>query len=120
MENEKQSVWAIVELFGHQRIAGLLSEYVVGGQSFVRVDVPEVFSVDGSEREGPIAAHTKLFGAGAIYAINFVDEKLARHTAQQIRHQPVSVYEARDFLRSLRPEDRQRLLEAPDRDGVHG
>ena len=34
--------WAIVEIFGHQRIAGFLSEQTIGGQSFVRVDVPDL------------------------------------------------------------------------------
>ena len=32
--------WAIVEIFGHQRIAGKVTEQTIGGCSFVRVDVP--------------------------------------------------------------------------------
>ena len=112
-QKEDQPIWAIVELFGHQQIAGRLSNYVLGGQSFVRVDVPEVLSEVGDEHAGPIAAHTKLYGAGAIYAINFVDEKIASHAAARIRHQPVSVYEARDFLRSL-GEGVKKLLASPD------
>ena len=39
--SEKKDQWAIVELFGHQRIAGKISEHAVGGCSFVRIDVPE-------------------------------------------------------------------------------
>jgi hypothetical protein len=38
--------FAIVELFGHSIISGKVSEQVIGGASFVRVDVP---AVDGTE-----------------------------------------------------------------------
>lgn len=34
--------WALVELFGHQRIAGHVTEQQIGGCQFVRVDVPEI------------------------------------------------------------------------------
>ena len=27
--------WALVELFGHQRIAGFVSEHAMGGETFV-------------------------------------------------------------------------------------
>lgn len=76
--------WAILELFGHQRIAGLLTEQVIGGCSFVRVDVPAV-------KETP--PFTKLYGQGAIYAISLVDEPIARAIAERLRERPVSVYE---------------------------
>lgn len=70
---EKFEEWAIVELFGHQKIAGRISEQQIGGTSFVRVDVPEI---DGQH---PL---TKLFGSGAIYAITITDEQTARAAAK--------------------------------------
>lgn len=33
--------WALVELMGHQRIAGLVSEQTIAGKGFIRVDVPK-------------------------------------------------------------------------------
>lgn len=60
--------WAIVELFGRQMIAGRLTTEVVGGGSFVRVDVP---ATDGAP------GFTKFFGPGAIYAITPTDEATA-------------------------------------------
>lgn len=32
--------WCIVESFGHERIAGRVTEQTIGGCSFIRVDVP--------------------------------------------------------------------------------
>jgi len=41
MTSDQTELWAVVELFGHQRIAGKISEHNLGG-TFVRVDVPSV------------------------------------------------------------------------------
>jgi hypothetical protein len=37
-ERKQFSEWAIIELFGHQRIAGRVSEQTIGGCAFVRDD----------------------------------------------------------------------------------
>lgn len=83
------SQWAVVELFGHQRIAGLLTEQSVGGCHFLRVDVPAL-----GEQKG----FTKLYGQGAIYAINFVEEAIAREVAARLRVRPVEPYELSNLL----------------------
>ena len=81
--SEKLAAWAIVELFGHTRIAGHVSEYVLGGSSFVRIDVPEV---------GDTPAFTRLYGAGAIYSITFTDEETARAAVGVLSPCPLTVY----------------------------
>ena len=83
MTEQPQDTWAIVELFGHTRIAGRLSEHTIGGCAFVRMDVPEV---DG------VPAFTRLFGQGAIYSITFVAEDVARQATVAIRPAPVTIY----------------------------
>lgn len=60
--------WAIVELFGHQKIAGRVSEQPMAGTTFLRVEVPET---------NRSAAYTRLFGAGAIYGITPCTEEEA-------------------------------------------
>lgn len=84
--------WAIVELFGHQRIAGRISEQTIGGCSFVRVDVPAV----GQEQ-----AFTKLFGQGAIYAITFTDESAATLAAGAIQVKPIDTWELQRAMKAL-------------------
>ena len=75
--------FAIVELFGHARIAGRVSEQVIAGQGFVRVDVP-------ANAEYP--AFTRMFGPGAIYSITPVTEEIANAAAERMRERPVTVY----------------------------
>ena len=93
-EREKFDQWCVVELFGHQRIAGRVTEQTIGGCAFVRVDVPAV---------GDNPAYTRLFGNGAIYAINPVTEEIARAAATSYRVVPVSPYDIPE-LRAIRSQ----------------
>lgn len=88
-ETTKFEQWAIVEVMGHRRFAGMVTEQTIGGSSFVRVDVPEVQSSRGET----LPAFTKLFGSGSIYCISPVSEAIARGLAAQWCERPVSVYD---------------------------
>lgn len=102
---EKFEAWAIVELFGHQKIAGRLTEQTIGGCNFIRVDVPAF-------EDSP--AFTKLYTQGAIYGVTFVSEQIARAAAQSYRVAPVNVYELRDLM-----ETQGKLLAAPTRPSAY-
>jgi len=91
MTTEKFEQWCILEIMGHQRFCGLVSEQTLGGASFVRIDVPE------SEGQPPF---TKLFGAGSIYCISPVAEDLARAMAKELRKKPVDVYDLPEEMRA--------------------
>lgn len=84
MRTENFETWALVELFGHNRIVGKVSEVAIGGSSFIRVDVPKP---DGTPR------YSRIFGAAAIYAINPIDSATAIRLAQSIDAVPVQPYE---------------------------
>lgn len=116
--------WAIVELFGHQRLAGEISEQTFGGAGFVRVDVPEVSHTIEQYVAGEltcqrrtIPAHSRTIGAQAIYSINWCDEAAALMAAQGIRHEPVKPWALRDALAQLPLGDRAMLLRAPAETG---
>ena len=105
--------WAIVELFGHQKIAGVVTEANIGGCSFVRVDVPE------TERR---PALTRYLGNGAIYAINPVDEATGRLAVEHLQAEPAvpySVHRALE-LQAAPPIDEGDLETDPDLDSSCG
>ena len=76
--------WALVELFGHQKIVGKVTEAQMGGCSFLRVDVPAYESM---------AAFTKFFGNGAIYAMTPITETVAMAMLPRIRPEPLSPFD---------------------------
>lgn len=100
METEKLKFdqWAILEIMGHQRYAGRVTEETIGGCAFIRLDVP------ASPGQVPF---TKYFGASSIYALTPVAEDLARGIAAKLQNETVSVYdlppEMRAKLRSSAP-----------------
>lgn len=83
-EETKFEQWAIVDVMGHQRFVGLVTEQVVAGQGFVRVDIPETSTVK---------AWTKLIGTSSIYAITPVDEGIAKSMAENQTAKPIQPYE---------------------------
>jgi len=66
--------WAVIELYGHQRIVGAVTADPVELPGMVRVDVPDL------TKDGAIVSkgHTRYLGKGAIYAFNPCDEQTVR------------------------------------------
>ncbi len=83
-KEERFETWAVIELFGHTRIAGMVTEATLGGCAFLRVDVPEANGHPG---------FTKYLGNGAIYSMTPVSEEIARAVAVNCRPAPVQPYE---------------------------
>lgn len=98
---EKFETWAIVELFGHNKIAGKVSEQTIGGSSMVRVDVPDT---EASPK------FTRLLNVSAIYAINPVTEEVAVGYAGRLQSKPIEAWDAREVLKRI---DDMKKLNAP-------
>lgn len=77
------TTWAIVELMGHNVVAGEVSEETVAGVAMLRVDVPAV---------GDQPAFTKFFSGSAIYGITPTDEATARVAVERLQAKPVALY----------------------------
>lgn len=90
--NENFNLWCIVELFGHNRIAGKCSEQNIAGNNFLRVDVPETKS---------LPAFTRFLNHAAIYAINPVTEEVARDRAEVYNCAPIDQWDARVMLEKI-------------------
>ena len=93
---EKFNQWAMLELYGHQRIVGKVTEATIGGCSFIRVDVPEL------DFNPPF---TRYFGQGAIYSLNPVSERIAMELLRSCRNVPVQQYEIQQRMLSGSSED---------------
>lgn len=93
--------WMILELFGHNVVAGFASEQSIGGAAFIRLDVPEV---DGQE------GFTKFYNGTAIYAMTPTTEEVAREAARRLAVRPVSPW-------VVPVPDSRRELPAPTMDG---
>jgi len=102
-KQDKFESWGLLELFGHQRLAGLLSEQTIGGCHFIRIDVPEVDSVPG---------YTRFFTNGAIYGMTITTEEVAKALAANLRARPIQAYEMPRLSNSASPhidEDEENL-----------
>jgi hypothetical protein len=96
MDTPKFSQWCILEIFGHVRLAGLVSEQTIAGQGFVRVDVPE------NDRQ---PAFSRLYGASAIYSISPVTEEVARAYSARCAAAPLDTWDARAMVAKLQKPD---------------
>lgn len=76
--------WALVELFGHQRIVGFLSQQSFGSGVLFRVDVPDLTSSGKVIRQG----FTRYFGLQAIYSITPCSEEIVRQLLPSIDGTP--------------------------------
>lgn len=117
--------WCLLEIMGHQKFAGRVSEQVIAGQAFVRIDIPQ-------RKDGvgvAIPGFTKLFGPSSVYSITPMAEDLARAMAQQLDVEPISKYDLPEWMREkmnsakqmcLLPELRDELDDEDDDDGSLG
>jgi hypothetical protein len=94
--------WCVVEVMGHHTVAGYVTEEVIAGHAFIRIDVPGVpenryqrrsWSSEPTEViEPPIAAHTVYYGPGSIYSLKPTTEEAVRARAVQLRVKSIDVY----------------------------
>ena len=75
-DSSKYEGWAIVELMGHNIIAGYVSEQSIAGAAMLRVDVPQ---------NGNQETFTKFLSGGALYGITPTTEEIATRAAERLR-----------------------------------
>ena len=79
--------WAIIELMGHTRTAGRVTEETHAGTVMLRVDVP-LCRIGGGQKFA-----TRYFGASAIYCVTPTSEDVARAVAAHNQPEPIYPYE---------------------------
>ena len=91
-EKEKFELFALVELFGHSRIAGQVTEHAMGSSTFIRIDVPET-------KTQP--KFTRFVNPSAVYAINPVTEEVMKEMAERIEQKPIDSWDIREMEKKL-------------------
>ena len=71
---EGLQAWALVELYGHQRIVGKVTVDSPEFPGMIRVDVPDLLKDGEVSRNG----HTRYNGRNAVYAVTPCDEATVR------------------------------------------
>lgn len=94
--------WVILELLGHRRLAGKLTEQQIGGASFLRLDIPS---------EPPA---TQIYSAGAVYCITPTTEELATQVAKLSKPAPVQRWELPAIEAPKRQESRGHPFICPE------
>src|SRR5688572_7422971 len=93
---------AIIELFGHRRVAGVVREVEAFGGTFLRVDVPKPGATPEAVRAGrqptdsgetEAWAATQLYGPQAVYGVTFCTAEVVLAAAGSSQHAPVSRWE---------------------------
>jgi hypothetical protein len=103
--------WAIIDLFGHTRLAGRVSEVQQFGTSMCRIEVPEVDGRPGFTRD---------VGGTAIFGMTDVSEDLAVAFTRQQRTAPVQAYELKMLPAAAEPPDADLVEEDDHADDVDG
>lgn len=81
---ESYEGWAIVELMGHRRLGGRVSQVEQYGVPMLRIDVP---GVDGAD------VATQFYSGGSLYCLTPTTEEMARAVALKNQPAPVQRWE---------------------------
>lgn len=95
-EKTELKSWALVELYGHTRIVGMMTVEPPEFPGMIRVDVPDLLKDSKVERKG----FTRYIGKGAVYAVTPIDETAVRELLPQVDgrpHRPMSFTRGEDW-----------------------
>jgi hypothetical protein len=84
VETPKFSEWCVLELMGHRRLAGKVTEEQIAGAGVLRLDVP------GDDGKPDV---TQFYSPSSLYCITPVTEEIARAMAKRYRPEPVSRFD---------------------------
>ena len=87
--------WAVVELLGHRKVVGRVTEQQIAGAGFLRVDIPG----EGQDFT------TQFYGPASIYCITPTTEEIARSRTVAYRPLPIAPWGGTTRRYQNRPQD---------------
>lgn len=97
--------WAILEVLGHRRLAGLVHEQEIAGQGFIRIDIP----APDCDETGNHMLSTQFYGPQSIYSITPCGASEAIALAEAGMPQPVQSWDVRALLPDIKQEVRTEI-----------
>lgn len=94
MSDDKFEGWAILELMGHRRLGGFVTETEMAGAGVLRIDVPG---------EGDEVYATQFYSPGSMYCLTPTTEEAARAVAVRNRPEPVHQWELPSSMSEVAP-----------------
>lgn len=111
---KKIETWAIVEVMGNKKLAGLATTEVFGSTSMLRVDVPKTKNNQ---------AFTQYYGMSSLYCISPVDEQTAIRMVESLSVSPPVAWELQreiSIKADQMADQRIQLAEKiPSSEGIH-
>jgi hypothetical protein len=93
-DQEPFTGWAVIDILGHQRIAGQVREQTIAGAAMLRCDIPP---------DGDYPGETVFQSPGSIYSIRPCTEQVARIVAKTCRPAQITRWDLPPELRKLLP-----------------
>lgn len=85
--------WAIIELMGHRRLAGRVSEAQLAGAAFLRLDIPGYLHTEPTGEQEERGGATQFYSPQAVYCITPTTEEIARQVASRSHPRPAQQWE---------------------------
>lgn len=95
--HEQFQHWCILEIFGHRRLFGLVTEVQIGGASFLCLNIPGETGFDA----------TQYYSPAAVYCITPTTEEICREMAVKNKPEPVHRWE----LKAIEPPTKSTTYE---------
>ena len=107
MNKTEFSEWAVLELMGHNVVAGLVTDATIGNGSLFQVNIPET---------AKFPAFTQFVGKGSIFRMTVVDEATAKEVAERRDARPLVIQFTQEayknkLLEATVGEDGRQLLD---------
>jgi hypothetical protein len=95
--------WAIVEIMGHRRLAGYVSEVSIAGAAMLRVDV-------AGKEPGSEPKATQFYGGASLFCVTPTTEEVARKEANPPEWQPYQLPAREEEIDDDSEDDREESL----------
>lgn len=95
---EQFKQWALIELMGYRKIAGLITEATVAGATFIRIDI----------ENSAIKIMTQYYHPSAVYSITPIKEEIAKQFMDKNFTQLIKIYDL------LLPKPHDSIVEEDD------